>query len=322
MARKKKSRHPMLRLEGPGYASRYVDLLRERYVIGRGDPAGELQVDFEVPRDEHLSRQHCTITQTPKGFVVENLSPNGTMLNGRPLSAPKRLYSKDKIEIGSETTLEFFVYTDDERAKALHIAPEDDEIDAEATASVARQKSFVQRPIFLFMLGFYAIVAILIAAALSKPEKVVKDPGEGPYFQWMMENKAPTTKPESGNAKELADTMWARARQNHGDNLVSEGDHAYKLVMEARKVAGILGYESLYKALASGESFAQLAKIALDDLESRVAESYKDGKKFVQARHWELARKHYQRIVDSVPDRRAPIRAYALERLNKLKRRR
>ena len=321
MARKKKIKHPMLRMEGPGFASRYVDLLRERYIIGRGDPAGELQVDFEIPKDEHLSRQHCTITLTPKGYVLENMSPNGTMLNGRQLSAPKRLFPKDKIEIGAETTLEFFIYNDDERAKALHIAKDEDE-DSDATSEVSRQKSFVQRPIFLFMLGFYAIVAVLISAALSKPKDVVRDPGKGPYFQWMLDRKAPTKKPESGDAKQIANAMWTRARQDHGDNLVAEGDHAYKLVIEARKVAGILGYESLYKALEAGESFAQLAKVALDDLESRVAVAYADGKKFVKARHWKIARQKYQSIVDAVPDRTAPIRGYALQRLNKLKRRR
>ncbi len=58
MARKK-TKHPMLRIEGPSYASRYVDLLRDTYVIGRGDPTGELPVDFDIPQDEHLSRQHC-----------------------------------------------------------------------------------------------------------------------------------------------------------------------------------------------------------------------------------------------------------------------
>jgi diguanylate cyclase (GGDEF)-like protein len=66
--------------------------------IGR-DPKIELTL-----QDEGISRRHCRITfdKDKSAFIIEDLgSTNGTLLNGKPLQAPKKLEAGDRIFVGA-----------------------------------------------------------------------------------------------------------------------------------------------------------------------------------------------------------------------------
>jgi hypothetical protein len=58
--------------------------------------------------DSEVSRQHARITQTPGGFVLEDLgSTNGTFINGERLVAPRILSAGDLVGLGENVTLTF-----------------------------------------------------------------------------------------------------------------------------------------------------------------------------------------------------------------------
>jgi diguanylate cyclase (GGDEF)-like protein len=70
--------------------------LEQPVVLGR-DPKSELPLE-----DEGISRRHCRVFFEDDGFFVEDLgSTNGTLLNGRPLSAKKRLEAGDRVYLGA-----------------------------------------------------------------------------------------------------------------------------------------------------------------------------------------------------------------------------
>lgn len=61
-----------------------------------------------VVADAAVSRQHCRITATPRGLVLEDLgSRNGTFVNGQRLTAAHLLRDGDVIALGNLTRLRF-----------------------------------------------------------------------------------------------------------------------------------------------------------------------------------------------------------------------
>jgi pSer/pThr/pTyr-binding forkhead associated (FHA) protein len=167
--------HLMLRLRGPKGLDRIEDLIREEYVLGRGDPARSM--DFAIPEDEYLSRVHLRLIRAGETYAVENLSPNGTRLNGKPLTKPTPLKHKDFIEAGTDTSLEFLAMTDQERGEALKgAAPAGDK----PVEKVKKSK----QPLFLAMIGFYALIllVVLMASNTSEPPGI-PDPGPGVDLQ-------------------------------------------------------------------------------------------------------------------------------------------
>lgn len=73
-----------------------------RVVLGRSS-----QASIVIP-DANLSRSHCSISATPRGYVLEDLnSTNGTFVNGKR-TAKALLREGDRIVMG-ETEMEFRV---------------------------------------------------------------------------------------------------------------------------------------------------------------------------------------------------------------------
>ena len=181
--------HLMLRIEGPGQKARVEDLVSDRYTVGRGDPTGAVKADFTIAADTALSRAHCRFHKTGPTYAVENLSPNGTMLNGKVIDKIVPLKHHDKITLGEKTVLEFLAVTGDERARELEAAASGKTAKEAASAG---KKPLFQRPLVLAVLGFYALVGLVVAFALVTGDDVpvvVADPGGGPYLSWM--RKAP-----------------------------------------------------------------------------------------------------------------------------------
>ena len=75
-------------------------------MIGRDKDAG-----LQLP-NESVSRQHARLVVDARGVTVEdNASGNGTLVNERPLVAPRKLESGDEVRVGKFT----LVFLTDER---------------------------------------------------------------------------------------------------------------------------------------------------------------------------------------------------------------
>jgi hypothetical protein len=73
-----------------------------------------------VLSDSEVSRQHARITQTPGGFVLEDLgSTNGTFINGERLVAPRILSAGDLVGLGENVTLTFEAETTEAAATVM-----------------------------------------------------------------------------------------------------------------------------------------------------------------------------------------------------------
>lgn len=78
------------------------DLTKEVTLLGR-DVTNDITLG-----DAEVSRQHARLTQTPGGYVLEDLgSTNGSFVNGERLVAPRVLASGDLIGMGENVTLSF-----------------------------------------------------------------------------------------------------------------------------------------------------------------------------------------------------------------------
>jgi hypothetical protein len=133
-------------------------------VIGR-DPSCDVALT-ETP----VSRQHARIDRTADGWVLKNLSANGTRLNKKAVDeAP--LVDGDVIGVGAKTRLRFEVETvalsasgrPQFRARVAGMDEKDRE--AEAAAEEVAPASLFQRRKKLFIgLGAYALLMIAAAA--------------------------------------------------------------------------------------------------------------------------------------------------------------
>ena len=84
-----------IRITASEGAVRRIPLESARLVIGRSR-----DTDICLP-DQWLSRQHAEICRDGDGYVLRDLgSKNGTLLNGRPLEAARRLQIGDVISLG------------------------------------------------------------------------------------------------------------------------------------------------------------------------------------------------------------------------------
>ena len=353
MATPDESFHLMLRIHGPGTPERVEDLVRDTYVIGRGDPTGAVHADFTVPEDDALSRAHCRLHRTGQTYAIENLSPNGTQLNGKPVQKILPLKHKDRIALGEKTTLEFLAVTDEERARELQAAAGDK---ATRGAAAAVKKPFWQRPLFLGVALVYGAVMLALLSSSTEPPKRFPDPGNGPYLTWM--RRAPLLwDNDAENRRRLGDAMWdARAREltpremreaitkrawdaamlreqippnqrrdlaqaewkralaEHGGDVSASGAHAYYLLEEAMRALGLAGYLNFEAAIDNKDDVAMVAVKVLDALEARLTLLHDEADRYVGSKHWALAREKYERILEAVPSAQEPIQRFAAER--------
>ncbi|MCP5069148.1 MAG: FHA domain-containing protein [bacterium] len=317
MADKGSKTNEMIRIEVAGQAVRLEDLLRERYSLGRGDPDGELHVDFKIVGDDFLSRHHFSLVRDGDGYVLENESPNGTQVNGKTIDDTRRLKNKDKIAVGKQTAIQYLVLSAEERAaqyKALADSASDktQETDEE-------QRSLVQKPVFWVVIAFYAILGLVIMGALSSTKETAPDPGQGPYFEHLISDPLEVASIPEG-ARELAVTMWKRATDKHAGQFAGREGHDYRLAHSARDALGVLGHSTVKDALANEEEIAQVLVTLVGNLESRIGELYTKANAQIKAGRGSLAVKSLEAIEEAVPDRELPIRKYAKYWITRLKR--
>lgn len=347
--------HLMVRVKGPGGIDRLSDLMKDDYTVGRGDPAKPGTVDFPIPADEFLSRIHFRLVKAGPTYAVENVSPQGTKLNGKALDKAKALEHRDRIEAGSGTTVEYLALTDEERTKELAGgAP-----DAAKAAAAKAAKPKAKKPMYVVLLGFYGILGIVVLFAMGKTAPPqAPDPGPGPYLDWML--RAPlqyepdvkhrqdvfdqrwwTQKDterlpvavrkaiaeqvyDAANLREripkadravAADKSWTRALAEHGGDLRGRADHDWYLLKAALEVLGLRGFDNLKAAAHAGEDVAKEAMAVKTVLEARLASFYQDIWRYGRSGMGALLKERCRAIVEAVPDRYQPVRAWASERL-------
>jgi len=349
--------HLMLRIEGPGQKTRVEDLVRDRYTIGRGDPSGAVKADFTIAADTALSRAHCRLHKTGPTYAVENLSPNGTSVNGKPIDKIVTLKHRDKVTLGEKTVLEFLAVTDDERLR---------ELEAAASGRTAKEaaakgtKPFWQKPLFVGVMAVYALVGLFFLFGGDDAKAHVPDPGGGPYFAWM--RRAPLlydTDPEKQRKftaamwrdvspervpedlreaiaatawdaaklrekipqeqrRALAAREWQQALLEHGGDVAAAGAHAYYLLNSAMRVLGLQGYMTIEAALEKNDEVATVAIRILDALEGRLAVLHDEADRYWASKHWKLAREKYERILDAIPSSHEALQRFAADRYARL----
>lgn len=349
--------HLMLRIEGPGQKPRVEDLVRDRYVIGRGDPSGAVKADFTVAADTALSRAHCRLHKTGPTYAVENLSPNGTSLNGRTIDEIVPLKHHDKITIGEQTVLEFLAVTDEERARELEAAASGRTAKQAATTG---RKPFWKRPLFVGVMAVYALVGLFFVFGGEEAKPRVPDPGAGPYFAWMRRapllwdadpaqqrrmaaamwkdisvERVPADLREAieqtaldaaklreqipqARRRELAAQEWRQALLEHGGDVAAAGAHAYYLLVAAMRVIGLEGYLTFEAAVANSDDVAMSAVKVLDELEARLSALHEEADRYWTSKHWKLAREKYERILDAIPSSHEALQRFAADRFARL----
>ncbi|NOZ23065.1 MAG: SpoIIE family protein phosphatase [Planctomycetes bacterium] len=96
----------LVQIEGPHRGKEYT--LGKAVVLGR-----RLDADVRIP-DSTVSRRHAKITETSKGFMIEDLkSGNGTIVNGQIISRTTPLKHSDKVRIGKA----LFIFSSNEQAE-------------------------------------------------------------------------------------------------------------------------------------------------------------------------------------------------------------
>ena len=121
-----------------------------------------------------ISRQHCRIDRQPDGWVLKNLSSNGTLVNRKPADEVL-LADADEIRLGAKTRLKFVVeavatFTSGRpQFRARATGQEDEQADEkqEPAAEQAKVSLFKRRKGLFIGLGAYLLIVVVIAAALA-----------------------------------------------------------------------------------------------------------------------------------------------------------
>jgi hypothetical protein len=121
-----------------------------------------------------VSRQHCRIDRQPEGWVLKNLSSNGTLVNRKPADEVL-LADADEIRLGAKTRLKFVVeavatFTSGRpQFRARAAGQEDEQADGkqEQAAEGAKVSLFKRRKGLFIGLGAYLVIVVVIAAALA-----------------------------------------------------------------------------------------------------------------------------------------------------------
>ncbi len=316
MAKGGTARHPLVRIKVADHPDRVEDLLLPRYTVGRGDAARPGTVEFEVKDDAYLSRQHCRLVRTPEGYAVENLSPNGTYVNGKKIEETVLLRPGDRIAAGDKTSIEFLLLDDEERAKELHLEAGAAE-EREAAGKAPKTKGGSKRLVWV-MLAVYGFLGLVVLMASGGDDEVqVADPGKGPYFEAL---KTVRLRGEPLPAA-VVDATWRRALAEHGGPRAGKGPHDWYLVDRALKTLQALGKRSLAEAGAEGDPVAKEGLAALARLEARVGALHEEAGRYGRAGQLKEALRRLEQILEAVPDHTAPIQRFAAAKVASLRQR-
>jgi hypothetical protein len=148
-------------------AGQRVRVNRSPAAFGR-DADNALVIDLPT-----ASRVHGELRLDDGQWVVANLSPNGTLLNRRPIGRrPRPLADGDQVVIGNQPVLTVALRPSDD-AVAVEVA-EPEEIGA-APAAPPKQKMSARMKLWMTIFGFWAVV--ILAAVFFKGGAETADAG-------------------------------------------------------------------------------------------------------------------------------------------------
>jgi len=149
----------------------------ERWVISRDGAVIGRSAAVDVPvTDASASREHARLRRKGDDFELENLSPNGTLVNGKPVTA-RLLRDGDMIELGAQTKLRVRYLTQATTVVSHFDQPQAGGTDAfaedgrEPASPAAPRPSLFRRPKVIIGLSLYfvVIIALWIMLATSPP---------------------------------------------------------------------------------------------------------------------------------------------------------
>ena len=121
-----------------------------------------------------ISRQHLRIERRPDGWILKNLSSNGTLVNRKPADEVV-LADGDEIRLGAKTRLKFVVEAvatlttgrPQFRPRAVGQEDEEDKEKEPQAAEGAQPSVFKRRKGLFIALGVYLGIVVVIAAVLA-----------------------------------------------------------------------------------------------------------------------------------------------------------
>lgn len=337
------TRAELVFVKGPQAGER-ATLMGDSATVGRS-PGAEVTV-----REECVSREHFRLSRTPDGWVFENLSGNGTRINGKIFKSAKKqvlLGTGDVLAVGGETEM-LFVDAGDDAVAALErwrgeaapvvtaspppasasplpaveeepaaatsagSAPHDEASEAPADdESGKRRKKYIKYGV---MFGVYALVLVAGAILLSSGRSDDEDADAGPTALVRL------------TRQEIADILRTPIAASPNSTAAQlEEVRALSYYDKRRLVPGGLYLcvrsFKLHKAYVNSAMRPETERIfndAMNELVTDVADRYETAWKYEQDQNWPLADKYYNDLRKALPeeDTHNEVRSRLLKNIN------
>ncbi len=303
-------------IEGP-QAGQSVRLIQPCTTIGRSESSDV------VLEDAFASRLHAKVVAQGEGYVLVNLSRNGTKVN-RKWIKERHLRDGDVVALGAHTKVRYVVHA--QPAAVISHAPAESEAlgaglltedePQEVPAVVDARRSLLKRPKVLAALGVYlaGIAGLAMWLSLQSDPKAVQRPAIltkeeiGKIFGEQLERPVDVrrAREELQKARSLAATAHLNSRNLYPALMAFKEARAFSpqpLGVEDRK-----RYEGVKQKLVD-----------------KVYEYYFQGRQRTETRRYGEARREFRTVLLLVPDENHPVNINVrrhIEYLDYLRRRR
>ena len=304
-------------VSGPQLGERVV-LTSNIVVIGRS-PAADVQLT-----ELHASREHVRFQLTRDGWIIENLSANGTLVNGKRFKSRKKkilLDTGDVLGVGLETEI-LFVCPGDDTETALHAYRKTHPLPTNETektsaneepssvpapqsipeSAATEQAAKPERPTskirkyaiaYLIFLGLLVILFII----LSSMRKNKGPSGRGVQLLSDREIAEILSEIPRENPIPTRSVSELRKARSLYDNLPSKTGDLYRCV---RSFNLYLGYKR--KAVFDNVQDERNYQTVRDRLIGQVVKKYRNAWTFAQAKNWSNSLSGYEELLLMLPE--------------------
>lgn len=264
-----------------------------------------------VTGGEHTSRLHGELRCESDRWLLVNLSPNGTELNGRRVTnKPRPLQDRDVIGVAGETLFEVRI---DEPAAA---APNDGAADQSGQAMSKRTRLWLAIGIYLVL-----ILGVFFFLNTLKQEKQDQQQGIAPLTREQIEQEIrkplppmPVDPPKSAQELKTANELI--------DRLDSSRDAPYRCYVAYKRSLALAGRPH-FEPGTDLLHYQQVQQRLIDSVSSTYAQAYQK----LKSGQFRKAIEAFRRLTDIYPDTTGSIhenvrkqQAIAAERLGKRRR--
>jgi len=287
-------------IEGP-QAGQSVRLSRPCTTIGRS------KASDVVLEDAFASRTHAKILADEGGFVLVNLSRNGTRVNKKRVKE-RRLRDGDVISMGAATKIRYVVRASPS-AVISHVSSEDEPLaggllgedePAQVPTVIHTRRSLLRRPKVLIGLGLYLAGIAALAVWLS-----FRSGGGVP------------SRPQTLTRSQIAELLDQRLDrpfdvQRARQELARARDLAVVAVSDATKLYPALAAYQRARAYSQRElapedrrQYEQLRQLLAD----KIYEYYLQGRQRTETKRYRDAQRQFRIVLRLLPDEKHPINA-------------